>query len=125
LGGAHAIEHDWRALPNEYRRRSCGGCSARSIDFTIDNVHRDVLDDLLTEHGHHGVCRRGTARQSQNGWHQVAAWPDFVPALDSATAGVCLVSFTILTLSLVIDVLAAQPAFAWECRLSLRDAAHL
>jgi len=113
FGGRHAIEHDWRAFANEYRRRSLRRMlGSADPDFTIDNVHRDVLDDLLTEHGITAFA--GADRQTiAECWHQLAAWRDFVPALDRLRGRYVCVSFTILTLSLVIDV-SRYNGIAWD-----------
>ncbi len=118
FGGRYAIEHDWRAFANEYRRRSLRRMlSSVDPDFTIDNVHRDVLDDLLTEHGITAFA--GADRQTiAERWHQLAAWPDFVPALDRLRGRYVCVSFTILTLSLV----PGMPLYPARCCASISRA---
>jgi hypothetical protein len=53
--------------------------------FNIDDVHRDVLDELLAEENITAFSaedRRAIASR----WHQLDAWPDFVPALASCDA---------------------------------------
>jgi 2-haloacid dehalogenase len=103
-GARQGVEHDWHALTNEYRRRSLGRMlGAVEPHFNIDDVHREMLDELLSERGitafssedRHAITAR---------WHELDAWPDFVPALAHLRRRYVCVSFTILTLSLVIDV---------------------
>ena len=101
-GTAHAIERDWHALANEHRRRSLRWMTG-TVDpgFNIDDVHRDVLYDLFEENGLGGSAedRRVIAER----WHQLDAWPDFAAALRRLRRHRICVSFTILSLSLIVD----------------------
>src|ERR1700691_6151124 len=103
-GARHGLERDWHGFANEYRRRSLQRMlGAVEPSFNIDDVHRDVLGELLVEHGIEAFSaedRRAIAAR----WHGLAAWPDFVPALPRLRRCYICVSFTILSLSLVIDV---------------------
>ena len=102
-GASHGVERDWHALANEHRRRSLRRMTG-SIDpaFNIDDVHRDVLDELFDENGLGGSAeeRRAIAER----WHQLDAWPDFAAALRRLRRHRICVSFTILRLSLIVDV---------------------
>lgn len=97
------IERDWHALANEHRRRSLRRMT-NTVDpgFTIDDVHRDVVGELFDENGLGGSAeeRRAIAER----WHQLAAWPDFPEVLRRLRRQRICVSFTILSLSLVVDV---------------------
>jgi 2-haloacid dehalogenase len=102
-GAAHGIERDWHVLANEHRRRSLRRMT-NTVDpgFNIDDVHRDVLDELFDENGLGGSAeeRRSIAAR----WHQLDAWPDFAAALRRLRRHRICVSFTILSLSLIVDV---------------------
>ena len=104
IGARCGIERDWHAIANEYRRGSLGRMlGGVAPDFNIDVVHREMLDELLGESGITAFShedRRAIAAR----WHELDAWPDFVPALARLRQRYVCVSFTILTLSLVIDV---------------------
>ena len=118
------VERDWHGFANEYRRRSLRRMLGTvEPSFDIDDVHRDVLDELLNKDGVHGFGqderRAITAR-----WHELDTWPDFVPALTRLRRRYVCVSFTILSLSLVIDV-SRRNAINWECRNRVRDAGRL
>ncbi len=103
-GARRGVERDWHTLANDYRRRSLKRIlGAVEPDFNIDDVHREMLDELLGESGIAAFSsedRRAIAAR----WHELDAWPDFVPALARLRQRYVCVSFTILTLSLVIDV---------------------
>ena len=102
-GAAHGIARDWHALANEHRRRSLRRMT-NTIDpaFNIDDVHRDVFNELFDENqlGGWPEERDSIARQ----WHRLDAWPDFATALRRLRRNRVCVSFTILSLSLIVDV---------------------
>jgi len=101
-GTAQGIERDWHALANEYRRRSLRRMTG-TVDpgFNIDDVHREMLGEVFDENGLGGSeeDRRAIAKR----WHQLDAWPDFAAALRRLRRHRICVSFTILSLSLIVD----------------------
>jgi 2-haloacid dehalogenase len=112
-GSRRDIERDWHELANEYRRRALrrmlGAVDPR---FNIDDVHREVLDELLGEAGIASFLdadRQAIAAR----WHALDAWPDFVPAVVRLRQRYICVSFTILSLALVVDV-SRRNAIAWD-----------
>jgi 2-haloacid dehalogenase len=102
-GAAHGIERDWHALANEHRRRSLRRMT-NTVDpgFNIDDVHRDMLGELFDENGLGGSAEE--RRAIADCWHQLDAWPDFAAALRRLRQHRICVSFTILSLSLIVDV---------------------
>jgi 2-haloacid dehalogenase len=102
-GAAHGIERDWHALANEHRRRSLRRMT-NMVDpgFNIDDVHRDVLGELFDENGLGGSAEERRAIAAR--WHELDAWPDFAAALRRLRRYRICVSFTILSLSLIVDV---------------------
>jgi len=115
-GNEQGIEHDWNALANEHRRRSLRRMT-NTIDpgFNIDDVHRDVLGELFDETGLGGSAeeRRSIAAR----WHELDAWPDFAAALRRMRRRRICVSFTILSLSLVVDV-SRRNGIDWDAVIS-------
>jgi 2-haloacid dehalogenase len=102
-GAAQGVERDWHALANEHRRRSLRRMT-NTVEpgFNIDDVHRDVVTELFDENKLRGSReeRRGIAES----WHRLDAWRDFAPALRRLRQRRICISFTILSLSLVVDV---------------------
>jgi len=116
-GGRRGLTHDWHAFVNEYRRRALKRMTGTiEPGFNIDDVHRDVLDELLGERGLDAVSEedRETVRRR---WHELEAWPDFGPALPRLRSRYACVSFTILSLALVIDV-SRRNGMDWDAIIS-------
>jgi 2-haloacid dehalogenase len=112
-GARRGVERDWHAIANDYRRRSLGRMlGAIEADFTIDDVHRAVLDEILAT-GAVGEFSAEDRRAVAQRWHELDAWPDFAPALARLRRRYVCVSFTILSLSLVIDV-SRRNAILWD-----------
>jgi 2-haloacid dehalogenase len=112
-GAQRGVERDWHELANLYRRRSLGRMlGAVDPNFTIDDVHREVLDEVLGENGI-GEFSAEDRRAIAQRWHELDAWPDFAPALARLRRRYVCVSFTILSLSLVIDV-SRRNAIVWD-----------
>ena len=74
-GAARGLERDWRALANDHRRRSLRRMTGL-VDpgFNIDDVHRDVLNEVFDANGLGGSPEERRAI-AQN-WHRLDAWPD-------------------------------------------------
>jgi 2-haloacid dehalogenase len=103
----------WHDFANEYRRRALRRMvGAVDPGFNIDDVHREVLDELLGEQAIASFTTEDRAAIVRR-WHELATWPDFVPALARLRSRYVCVSFTILSLSLVIDT-ARRNAVAWD-----------
>lgn len=102
-GRRHGIERDWARIANDYRRRSLQGMIGTiSPSFNIDDVHSDVLEGIVAENELTSLSAEDRRLIVQR-WHELDAWPDFVPALDRLRQRYVVVSFTILSLSLVVD----------------------
>jgi 2-haloacid dehalogenase len=112
-GARRGVEFDWHAIANDYRRRSLGRMlGAVDPGFTIDDVHRTVLDEVIAAHRLEAFAAEDRAAIAHT-WHELDAWPDFVPALGRLRQRHVCVSFTILSLSLVIDV-SRRNGIAWD-----------
>jgi 2-haloacid dehalogenase len=109
----HQPGRDWHGFVNEYRRRSLQRMiGAVNPDFDIDDVHREVLGELMEEKGIAGFSA-GDRQTVATAWHGLPAWPDFPPALARLRQRYPCVAFTILSLPLVIDVSRAN-GIAWD-----------
>jgi len=116
-GARRGVDHDWHELANEHRRRSLRRMlGAVEPDHNIDDVHRAVLDELLGEAAI-GVFSAEDRRRIAHRWHELAAWPDFAPALARLRQNYPCVAFTILSLSLIIDV-SRRNGLGWDATIS-------
>ncbi len=111
------MERDWAAITNAYRRQALRRMTnQKSPGFNIDDVHREVLDELVREHEltmFSDSERASIARR----WHSLDAWPDFPPALARLRDHHVVVSFTILSVSLIIDT-ARRNRLHWDAVIS-------
>jgi 2-haloacid dehalogenase len=112
-GKRRGVEHDWPRLTNEYRRRALRRMVGQ-VDppFNIDDAHRELLDELLGEAGITAFSAEDRAPITAR-WHALNAWPDFVPALERLKRRYVCVSFTILSLALVVAV-SRRNGIAWD-----------
>jgi 2-haloacid dehalogenase len=116
-GAQHRLSADWPEITNEYRRRSLKMMvGAINPSFNIEDVHHRMLDEIieqfdltaLTAQDRESIWRK---------WHALDTWPDVPPALARLKTKYLLVSFTILSTSLIIDV-SRRNGLAWDCIVS-------
>jgi 2-haloacid dehalogenase len=112
-GQRRGVMHDWAGFTNEYRRHALRRMiNAVDPPFNIDDVHRELLDELLAKAGITAFTAEDRAA-IESRWHALDAWPDFVPALERLKRRYVCVSFTILSLALVIAV-SRRSGIAWD-----------
>jgi 2-haloacid dehalogenase len=117
IGERIGIAHDWHDFVNEYRRRALKRMTGTlNPAFNIDDVHRDVLDELLRERGLDVISGEDRERVWHR-WHQLDCWPDFRESFARLRARYVCASFTILSLSLIIDV-SRRNGIAWDAVIS-------
>ena len=119
-GAAHGLDKDWPAITNDYRRRSlkkmlnAGGETPAT--FNIDDAHREMLDVVIAEHGLDAFT---TADRDAiwRAWHELETWPDFPAVLPKLRERYTVASFTILSVSLIIDT-AKRNGLSWDAVIS-------
>jgi 2-haloacid dehalogenase len=112
-GARRGVTRDWTAITNAYRRRSLQRMTNQtSPGFNIDDVHRTVLDELAGEH-ELGMFSAADRTAIARRWHSLDAWPDFPRALERLRQSYITVSFTILSVSLIIDT-ARRNGLHWD-----------
>jgi 2-haloacid dehalogenase len=117
VGARHGVERDWTAITNAYRRRALQRMTNQtSPGFNIDDVHRAVLDELASEH-ELGMFSEADRAAIARRWHELDAWPDFPAALKRLRERNIVVSFTILSVSLIIDT-ARRNGLHWDAVIS-------
>ncbi len=116
-GRRHGVERDWAGITNAYRRRALQLMTNQTNPgFNIDDVHRRVLDELAAEHGLDMLQAADREAIAQR-WHSLDAWPDFAPALQRLRSRHIVVSFTILSVALIIDT-ARRNGLHWDAVIS-------
>jgi len=116
-GARHGIERDWTAITNAYRRRALQRMTNQtSPGFNIDDVHREVVDELVAQHDL-AVFSPAERQAIAGRWHSLDAWPDFPPALERLRRRYVVVSFTILSVALIIDT-ARRNGLHWDAVIS-------
>lgn len=117
LGERHAIALDWHAVTNDYRRLAMRGIVGQlQPAFNMDDVHRTVLDEVLSSYGLEAFDAQDRW-QICNAWHTLSAWPDFPAALARIRKTLPAISFTMLPLALVLDV-SRQNDLDWDAVIS-------
>ncbi|OGA68340.1 MAG: hypothetical protein A3F77_04170 [Betaproteobacteria bacterium RIFCSPLOWO2_12_FULL_67_28] len=116
-GARRDLVADWPAVTNEYRRRSLRKMVGQiNPAFDFDDVHRETLDevvkdfrlDALTAEDRDAIWRT---------WYALDAWPDFPDVLARLRQRFVVVSFTLLTTSLVISV-SRKNFLQWDAIIS-------
>jgi 2-haloacid dehalogenase len=117
VSARHTAAADWHAVANDWRRRTMAAIVGQvRPTFHMDDVHRRVLDDTLA---HFGLDAFTAADRDElwRTWHALDAWPDFPAALASLRIALPVVSFTMLPVSLVIDV-SRRNGISWDAIIS-------
>jgi 2-haloacid dehalogenase len=116
-GSRHGLVRDWAAIANAWRRRALQSMTGQVRPaFNIDDAHRRVLDELVDEY-QLGVLSEAERAAITRQWHSLDAWPDFPPALQRLRSRHVAVSFTILSVSLIIDT-ARRNRLQWDAVIS-------
>ena len=116
-GARRGVTADWPAITNEYRRRSLQTMVGQvNPSFNIDDVHRDMLAQVIRDYGLSALTADDRAA-IHGAWHALDAWPDFPAALVRLRQKYTVVSFTILSTSLILDV-SRRNGLTWDCIIS-------
>ena len=117
IGKRHHKALDWHAVTNDYRRLAMKGIVGQvEPAFNMDHVHRAALGELLHQYG---LAQYDAHDREQlfRTWHELAAWPDFPAALARIRQTLPAISFTMLPLSLVLDV-SRKNDLNWDAVIS-------
>jgi 2-haloacid dehalogenase len=117
IGAKHGVTRDWASIANQYRRLAMKGIVGQSQpDFNMDDVHRRVLNDVL-ESNDLSIFSENERKSIAHAWHQLATWSDFARPLREMRELIPVVSFTMLPLSLVVDV-SRLNGIVWDAVIS-------
>lgn len=116
-GARHGVERDWAEIARAYRRQALRTIAgAISPDFNIDDVHRNILDLLVSEY-ELSLFTDDDRDEIWRSWHELKAWPDAVEGLSRMRRRAPVISFTILSTSLIVDV-SRRNGIEWDCVIS-------
>jgi 2-haloacid dehalogenase len=116
-GKRRGVEADWVAVTNEYRKRSLQTMvNTVGTRFNIDDVHRSVLEAILRERKLDALNAEDRDAIWQT-WHALKCWPDFPAALERLRSKYLVISYTILSTALAIDV-SRLNGIRWDAILS-------
>lgn len=119
-GARHGLERDWPAITNDYRASALKAMVNAGSDapatFNIDDVHREQLGAMIAKYDLDAFTtedRKAIWYQ----WHQLDCWPDFPAAQAKLREKFIVASFTILTVSLIVDT-AKRNGLSWDAVIS-------
>ncbi len=117
VGERHGATRDWHVVTNDYRRLAMQGIVGQvQPAFNMDDVHRTALDEVLAKHGLQDFTQPDRQHIFQ-AWRELSAWPDFPPALARLRKKFPVTSFTMLPLSMVVDV-SRRNGLGWDAVIS-------
>lgn len=117
VGQRHDLSLDWHAVTNDYRRLAMKGIVGQvQPAFNMDDAHRTALDEVLTKYG---LLQFDSQERWQifHAWHELSVWPDFPSALVRIRKKLPAISFTMLPLSLVLNV-SRKNDLDWDAVIS-------
>jgi 2-haloacid dehalogenase len=120
VGQSHGLDRNWPEIANEYRAQSLramvnAGAEAPA-DFNIDDVHRDKLAEMISKYDLAAFTDEDREKIWHT-WHELKCWPDFPKALEEMRTNFIVASFTILSVSLIVDT-AKRNGLSWDAVFS-------
>lgn len=121
VGDRYGIRQDWGSLANEFRRRTLramlnhGEHTPATKNF--DDIHADVLDEIVTEYGFSKFTDEDAYAISWQALHSLNCWKDFPENLRLLKKGFICVSFTLLSYRAIIDT-ARKNQISWDAVIS-------
>lgn len=119
-GAEHGIDRDWPMITNDYRTVSLKAMLNAGADapatFNIDDVHRDKLGEMIKKYDLDAFTDNNRDAIWQT-WHKLNCWADFPAAQSKMREDFIVASFTILSVSLIIDT-AKHNDLTWDAVFS-------
>ncbi len=120
LGATRGLKVDWAAFADAWRAgyRPAMDRVARGASGwrNIDQLHREILDDLLVKFGIRGLSE-GEVDHFNRAWHRLIPWPDSVPGLNRLRSRYVIATLSNGNISLLVDM-AKNAGLPWDCVLS-------
>ncbi len=117
IGSMYGVQRDWATIANQYRRLAMKGIVGQEQPaFNMDDVHFRVLEEVFKSNGL-SMFSQEDRKNIAGTWHKLSSWGDFAPSLLAIRECCPVVSFTMLPLSLVVDV-SRLNAISWDAVIS-------
>jgi 2-haloacid dehalogenase len=126
LGERKGITRDWARFADEWR-----GGYAPAMDLvrkgelpwtSIDDLHRMVLDRLLSEFDIAGLTEEEKDNLNR-AWHRLSPWPDSLRGIERLRTRYVVATLSNGNVSLLVDM-AKNAGLVWDCVLSSELAGH-
>ena len=120
FGSAHGVDADWPAMADDWRA-GYAPAMARvrrgELPWTrIDDLHRMILDDLLTNAGITSITE-GDIDHLNRAWHRLDPWPDSVRGLTRLKERYVITTLSNGNVSLLTNM-AKRAGLPWDCVIS-------
>lgn len=126
LGARLGLQADWPALADDWRRGYFHSMAqvarGERAWATIDVLHRQVLDELLTRHGLAAVGEADREHFNRV-WHRLAPWPDTVAGLGRLRQRYVVATLSNGNLSLLVHM-ARHAGLPWDAVLTAELFGH-
>lgn len=126
LAARKGIDVDWAAFADEWRA-GYGPAMSRvrsgELPWTkIDDLHRMILDDLVTKFDIKGLSAEEVDDLNRV-WHRLMPWPDAVAGLNRLRSRYIVASLSNGNVSLLVNM-AKNAGLTWDCVLSAELSGH-
>jgi 2-haloacid dehalogenase len=126
FGRARGIAADWAGFTDAWRggyQPAMQRVRSSALPWTsIDDLHRMILDDLLTQYGVTGLSEAETDHVNRV-WHRLNPWPDAVAGLARLKRRFIIGTLSNGNTALLVD-LAKHGALPWDVVLSAELVRH-
>lgn len=126
LGAEHDLDVDWAAFSDAWRKEYVPAMNrVREGEIpwrTIDELHREALEDLLDEFDIEGLPEAETDWLNR-AWHRLDPWPDTIPGLNRLREDYVVASLSNGNMRLLGDM-AKRAGIPWDLVLSAELARH-
>jgi 2-haloacid dehalogenase len=126
LGAEHDLDVDWPAFADAWRKEYVPAMNrVREGEIpwhTIDELHREALDDLLVEFNVEGLSE-AEKDWLNRAWHRLDPWPDAIPGIKRLREEYFVASLSNGNMRLLGDM-AKRAGIPWDLVLSAELAGH-
>jgi 2-haloacid dehalogenase len=121
LNRAKGLQMDWAEFADAWRalyRPSMDRVMQGTRPWTtLDALHRQSLDELLTQRELHERFTEEERERLNHVWHRLQPWPDAIPGLTHLRKRCILATLSNGNIALLVDM-ARYSALPWDCILS-------